>query len=162
MGKKNFINLALFATIGLLSLDAFADVKTCVHGNSAQFETPDRAGTVLYKGWGIDFGKSGVSNWIHYSIPVRDPNLKLKSLSIKFYLGSHDVMIKDVHLYNANVKVHTANDVNWNRSGWSTKTIILPLLKSVSQGLGVSLQTAAGVESMSKRVVISSVCGTFQ
>ena len=91
MGKKNFINLALFATIGLLSLDAFANVKTCVHGNSAQFETPDRAGTVLYKGWGIDFGKSGVSNWIHYSIPVRDPNLKLKSLSIKFYLGSHDI-----------------------------------------------------------------------
>ena len=162
MAYKSIMRFALFATISFYSFCTFAAIKTCVHGNSAQFETPEKAGSIIYKGWGVDYSKPGVFNWLHYSIPVNNSNRYLKSVSIKFFLGSHDVTVKDVHLYNANAKIHSANNVNWNSSGWSQKTITLSQRKNVGQGLGISIKTGAGVESMSHRIIFSGVCATFE
>jgi len=112
-------------------------------------------------GWGLDFSlRSGRRNWVHFAVPtLGNWNKGARYIKLKFYTGSVDADVTDIHVYNGSVKVFT-KAVNYS-NGWRTVTIDMGSKKRFTRGLGISIGIAAGVESMSHRFMFSSAGANF-
>lgn len=151
----------IFALLILFPITKLHAENVCLHGHAAHMEYPKNSSENVYKGWGYDSTKSGLYQWLHYAIPVSQSKSKVSSITVRFFLGSIDNFVKAVHLYNGKSKIHSANNLNWSNSGWNTKVIRLTRPLDVRNGLGISIRTGSGVESMSHRIIISRVCANL-
>jgi hypothetical protein len=136
------------------------------HGTSAKVEYPDRTTNMVYRAWGLDFlQNSGVANWVHFAVPTpthMDARLMTaRYIRIRFYTGSVDAFISDVHIYNGETKVFEFSRLPW-ANGWQTRELDLGRLMHFDKGLGVSLYVAAGVEMMSHRFIFAGAGGRFE
>jgi hypothetical protein len=157
---KLFIGLAAL----VLSFPARADwIWVWVHGTSCHEEYENRMTDPNHNrsGQGLDFAQSsGTSNWIHCTVPA-DSNAddKVRYLGIRFYTGSVDAWVSQVHVYDGETRVKTFS-VNW-KNGWYTKQLDLGTPRVFSKGLGISIEIKAGVAKMSHRFVFSGAGARF-
>jgi hypothetical protein len=88
MKAINEFYFAVFAAFLLAtSARGMADEDICIHGHSAQSQTPHSA--PVYFGWGITLAQpSHDGNWLHYSIPTRSGQ-SLKAIKVKFSTGAN-------------------------------------------------------------------------
>jgi hypothetical protein len=79
------------------SARGIADEDICVHGHSAQSQTPHSA--PVYYGWGITLAQpSPDGNWLHYSIPTHSGK-SLKAIKVKFSTGANGY-IDAIHIWD--------------------------------------------------------------
>jgi hypothetical protein len=152
----------MFAVPG--SASATSEWYWC-HGHSAKVEFPERA-TMSYKGWGLDFGQlPGTANWIHFAIPTPTHldarQMNARFIRIRFWTGSNDAFISEVHVWNAEVKIRQFTGLGWS-GNWQTRELNLGSLVNFDEGLGVSIKVEAGVEMMSHRFIFSGAGARFE
>lgn len=125
-----------------------------IHGSSGKIERKDVTdywgGSSFEYGWGLDIRqKSGTSNWVHFAVPtLGNANKGAKLIQIKFWTGSADAWVSDVHIYNGGTKVKEFKGL-W--SGSQILTLDLGTVTAFPYGLGISLKINAGEEGMSHR-----------
>jgi hypothetical protein len=110
-----------------------ADEDICVHGHSAQSQTPHSA--PVYFGWGITLSlPSHDGNWLHYSIPNHSG--KSKVIKVKYSTGVNGY-IDAIHIWDSDApKVQLEH---LRLTGSETKVIPLTPVQSVSS-VGVSIK----------------------
>jgi hypothetical protein len=152
---NEFYFAAWFAAFLLgTSARGIADEDICVHGHSAQSQTPHSA--PIYYGWGITFAQpSHDGNWLHYSIPTHSGK-SLKAIKVKFSTGANGY-IDAIHIWDGDAPKVELEHLRLN--GSDTKVVPLTPEQPVTS-LGVSIKVKAGLGG-DARVQISSVCGTF-
>jgi hypothetical protein len=169
MKAINIFYFALCLTAFLLGTSArgMADEDICVHGHSAQSQTPHSA--PFYYGWGITLAPpSHDGNWLHYSIPTRSGQ-SLKAIKVKFSTGENGY-IDAIHLWDGDVPKLQLEHLELK--GAETKVVPISPELAISS-VGISIRVKAGPGTLSRlgsaifaggekaRVQISSVCGTF-
>ncbi len=135
---------------------------TAVHGHSGDIEFMDRVGSTDRQklGWGLDFIQNpGGVNWIHYSIPTI-PFTKTRYLLVYYETGipgeTADSIITQFHVYDGPTKIYQNTSVNLT-GGPNFFIIDIGEYKTISWGLGLSMEVGAGVEMMSHRMRIYAV-----
>ena len=169
--SKFYLALSLTAFLLGTSAKGMADEDICVHGHSAESQTPHSA--PVYYGWGIALAPpSHDGNWLHYSIPT--PSGKsLKAIKVKFSTGENGY-IDAIHLWDGDVPKLQLEHLELK--GAETKVVPISPEQAISS-VGISIRVKAGPgEARSRlgrlessifgggekaRVQISSVCGTF-
>jgi hypothetical protein len=136
------------------------------HGHSARVQLPERATNMYYMGWGLDFlANSGAENWVHFAIPtptyLEGRQISARYIRIRFYTGSVDAFISDVHVWNGDTQIRQFTDLPW-ANGWQTRELDLGALVNFDKGMGVSVKVQAGVEPMSHRVIFSGAGARFE
>ena len=145
-----------FVAVFLLGTSArgMADEDICVHGQSAQSQTPHAAPT--YYGWGITLAPpSHDGNWLHYSIPTHSGK-SLKAVKVKFSTGANGY-IDAIHIWDSDApKVELEH---LRLQGSETKVVpVTPEQPFSSVGVSIKVKADPGADA---RVQISSVCGSF-
>ncbi len=131
-----------------------ADEDICVHGHSAQSQTPHSA--PIYYGWGITLEQpSHDGNWLHYSIPTYSGK-SLKAIKVKFSTGVNG-FIDAIHIWDGDApKVELEH---LHLKGSETKVVPLtPEQPFTSVGVSIKVKADPGEDA---HVLISSVCATF-
>ena len=131
-----------------------ADEDICVHGQSAQSQTPHSA--PIYYGWGITFAQpSHDGNWLHYSIPTHTGK-SLKAIKVRFSTGANGY-IGAIHIWDGDAPKVELEHLHLKGS----KTKVVPLTPEqpfTSVGVSIKVKADPGEDA---HVLISSVCATF-
>jgi len=134
-------------------------------GNVAQVEFPANNAISQYKGWGLDLQlKSNKTNWIHLTVPTQaGGTLGAQLIRLKFYTGSTDAWVSDIHVYNGDVKVKEFTGLNY--SGDAVHNLLLDLGSKISfnRGMSFSVLINAGSDPLTihHRFVFSSAGAKF-
>lgn len=130
-------------------------------GNVAVIENPAFC-TYKYFGWGLQMEQnSGFSNWVHLTAPTQyGGTVGARFIRLKFYTGSVDAWVSDIHVYNGNVKVKEFSKLSYS-NGWKDLQFDLGSKILFSRVISFSLKINAGVESMSHRFIFSSAGANF-
>jgi hypothetical protein len=130
-------------------------------GNVAQVERPANC-TFTYFGWGLDLTQnSSKTNWIHLPVPTQfGGTLGAQLIRLKFFTGSADAWVSDIHVYNGDVKVKEFPGLDYS-NGWHDIKLDLGSKLSFNRGLSFSIKINAGVEPVSHRFVFSSAGAKF-
>jgi hypothetical protein len=165
--NKFYFASSLVAFLLGTSARGMADEDICVHGHSAQSQTPHSA--PVYYGWGITLAPpSHDGNWLHYSIPTYSGQ-SLKAIKVKFSTGENGY-IDAIHLWDGDVPKLQLEHLELK--GAETKVVPISPELAISS-VGISIRVKAGPGTLSRlgsaifaggekaRVQISSVCGTF-
>ena len=146
-----------FVAVFLLGTSArgMADEDICVHGQSAQSQTPHAAPT--YYGWGFTLAQPSHDGnyWLHYSIPTHSGK-SLKAIKVKFSTGANGY-IDTIHIWDSDVPKVELEHLRLRGS----ETRIVPLNPEqpfTSVGISIKVKADPGADA---RVQISSVCGIF-
>jgi hypothetical protein len=169
MKVANKFYFAAFLAAFLLgtSAGAMADEDICVHGHSAQSQTPHSA--PIYYGWGATLAPpSHDGTWLHYSIPTHSGQA-LKAIKVKFSTGENGY-IDAIHLWDGDLPKFQLEHLELK----GTETKVVPISPELAvSSVGISVRVKAGPGALSRlgssifgggekaRVQISSVCGTF-
>jgi len=152
--NKFYFALCLTAFLLGTSVTGMADEDVCVHGHSAQSQTPHSA--PVYYGSGITLAPpSHDGSWLHYSIPTRSGQ-SLKAIKVKLSTTSNGY-IDAIHIWDSDaLKVQLEH---LGLKGSETKVVPLSPEQAVSSvGVSIKVKAPPGDDA---RVQISSVCGTF-
>ncbi len=150
--------LGMFLTVP----QVFAEGIATVHGHSGHIEFQDRVQSDRqHLGWGLDFQqKSGFYNWVHFSIPVPWGS-KVQFVGFMFETGSADAFISRVDVYDGGDKIYQQNgltlsgDKRWH-------VIDMGEEFTIDEALGISIQTATGVEMMSHQFIFYTAGAQWQ
>jgi hypothetical protein len=123
-----------------------------IHGHSMQIEYPDRIASQWRAGFGLTVeGKPGTDNWFHFAIPtpviINDVRLRVDSVMLRFRTASVDAFVRDVHVYDGEVKIAEHNDIYLSQENLLAR-LVVPKRPELLWGLGVSLGVGFGVEMM--------------
>ena len=152
--NKFYFALSLAAFLLGTSAKGMADEDICVHGHSAESQTPHSA--PVYYGWGITLAPpSHDGNWLHYSIPTHSGQ-SLKAVKVKFSTRSNGY-IDAIHIWDSDeLKVQFEH---LGLKGSETKVVPLSPEQAVSSvGVSIKVKASPGDDAW---VQISSVCGIF-
>jgi hypothetical protein len=75
-------------------------------------------------------------------------------------MGSVDVRIIQVHLWNGGSKVQEFKDLDWT-PGHLNEVLVLKTPQKFTNGVGVSVNIGAGVENMNHRFTVANVCALY-
>jgi hypothetical protein len=171
--KKRTLFIRTATLAGVLMIVSLAMAGAClaagivaVHGNSGHIEYLDNVANPEhnYLGWGLDIEqKSGLHNWLHYSIPTV-PFTKTRYLLVRYETGitgeTADSIITNLHVFDGETRIYQNDSVAL--TGGPAYTIIdMGEDKTISWGLGLTIGIGAGVESMSHRMRIYAVMGEW-
>ena len=130
-------------------------------GNVANVQWPASCTYAAHFGWGLDLEqKSGTFNWVHMTVPSPGTPYGARYLIIRFYTGSADAYVSEVHVYDGEKKVKEFKGLKIS-NGWKDKKFDLGSKLSFKRGMSVSIRIAAGVESMSHRFIFSGAGANF-
>ena len=152
----------MLVTLPFSSATQAQGVWSCTHGLDGEIEYEGNIvpAARTRAGWGLDFTqKSGEANWIHFAPPSIHLT-KARYVALKFWTGSADAWVDQLHVYNLNAKVYEDNDVDLS-NGWYIEVFDMGSLKDFS-ALGISVRVAAGVEMMSHRFVFAGACAYLE
>jgi Na+-translocating ferredoxin:NAD+ oxidoreductase RnfD subunit len=132
------------------------------HGHSGVVQDPGLV-TEFFMGWGLDFTQnSGTSTWIHYAVPtLGDSSKGAQTIRIRCYFGSIDAFITNIDVWNGGTRITAFTTDYTANNAYRTITLDLGSLVKFDRGLGVSINTAAGVEMMDHRIIINGVGANF-
>lgn len=136
------------------------------HGHTAKVQAPWDTTGMFYMGWGLEFiENTGTGNWIHIAIPspatVDNSLMRARYIKIRFYTGSADAWISDVHVWNGESLVKQFTGFNWS-GDWQTQQLDLGSLINFDKGLGLSIFVRAGVESLNHKFIFSGAGARFE
>jgi len=131
------------------------------HGHSMQIEYPDRVDSVRRAGPFVQvLAHGGSENWFHFAIPtpviVDDSRLKADSVLVRFKCGSGDVSVGAVHVYDGEGRIAEHNNLNLHPADWDVERFQVPGRPEIQWGVGISINVACGVESMSHEIDFAS------
>lgn len=123
-----------------------------IHGHSMQIEYPDRIASQWRPGFGVFVeGKPGTENWFHFAIPtpviIDDVRLRADSVMLRFSTASADAFVRDVHVYDGEIRIATHNNLNLSGANPFVR-LAVPGRPHMALGLGISLGVGFGVEAM--------------
>jgi hypothetical protein len=165
--NKFYLASSLAAFLLGPSARGMANEDICVHGHSAQSQTPHSA--PVYYGWGATLAPpSHDGNWLHYSIPTHSGQ-SLKAIKVTFSTTDNG-HIDAIHLWDGDVPKLQLEHLELK----GTETKVVPISPELAiSSVGISIRVKAGPGALSRlgssifgggekaRVQISSVCGTF-
>ena len=136
-----------------------------IHGHSMEIEYPDRMASAIRRGYAFQVeGKPGTNNWFHFAIPtpviVNDVRLQIDSVMLRMTTGSVDSFVRDVHIYDGEVRIAVHNDVYLVEDNGFVRFEV-PETPYLLWGLGISLGVGFGVEMMAHTMDFISVGGDF-
>ncbi|MGQ9828719.1 MAG: DUF6623 family protein [Roseiflexus sp.] len=136
-----------------------------VHGHSLQIEDRDalvshwRSGFCLY----VE-GKPDSLNWLHASIPTPgstgDHPKRISAVMITGCTMSNDAVVRDIHVYDGDVKIGDLNDVNLNGDIGTVRFTLLDH-PEVHTAIGISLGLSFGVAPLPHGISITAVGAEF-
>ncbi len=134
------------------------------HGTSVQVELPDSLESVRRMGFFTRIvGKPGTTNWLHFAIPtpviVDDRRLTYGPCMLRFVTGGAAAVVRDVHLYDGEVRVAAHDGVNLSGSQAFTRFGVAHAPK-VLWGVGISIGVTFGQGTAAQRTMdfISAGC----
>lgn len=144
----------------ILSGTAYAEWMYA-QGNAGEIEYPANC-TYKYFAWGLDIAqKPGNWNWIHIPVPTKAGGTwGARYIRLKFYTGSADAFVSEIHVYNGNIKVKELLGLNIS-NGWKDLQFDLGSKMVFARGMGISVRIGAGVESMDHRFIFSAAGANF-
>lgn len=164
-GRQVVLGAVVFLGLAIVMVSPVGAEWYWTHGNSATIQdktvTDYWAGNSFEYGWGLDIRqKPGTSNWVHFAVPtLGNTNKGARYIRLRFWTGSADAFVSDVHVWNGETKVKEFTGP-WS-GGWQTVTLDLGSVVSFTKGMGVSMKINAGVESMNHRFQISGAGANF-
>lgn len=81
-------------------------------------------------------------------------------LRLKFYTGSADAFVSEVHVYNGNQKKKEFKSLNLS-DGWKDIQLDLGSKVAFSRGLGITVKIGAGVEMAGHRFIFAAAGASF-
>lgn len=135
-----------------------------VHGTAIQIEVPESIELVRRFGFFTRIiGKPNTTNWLHFAIPtpviVNDVRKTFGPCMLRFSTGGTGALVRDVHLYDGEVRVVAHDGVNLSGSQPFTRFGIAHAPK-VLWGVGISIGVTFGGGSVTSRTMdfISAGC----
>ena len=157
---KNVLVVCLFVALTVFSGTAYAEWMWA-QGNAAHVEN---LADCTYKnfGWGLDIAQNpGFANWVHMPIPSKAGGTwGAQTFKLRFYTGSVDAWVSDVHVYNGDNKVKEFTGLTYS-DGWKTVQFNLGKKVLFTKGMSLAIKINAGVESMSHRLIFSGAGANF-
>jgi len=136
-----------------------------VHGHSLQIEDLDalvshwRSGFCLY----VE-GKPDSLNWLHASIPTPASaghhTVRIGAVMIKCCTMSNDAIVRDIHVYDGDIKIGDINDVNLSGDIGMVRFTLLDH-PEVHTAIGISLGLSFGAASLPHGISITAVGAEF-
>ena len=125
-----------------------------IHGHSMEIEYPDNIARVWRAGFYIEVeGKPNTNNWFHFAIPtkviVKDNRLRVGSVMLLSETLSTQALIRDVHIYDGDVKIAQHNGVNLSGNAGFVRFNVPPH-PFVRWGVGISIGVHFGGGSGSR------------
>ena len=135
-----------------------------VHGTSVQVEVPDGLELVRRMGFFTRIvGKPNTTNWLHFAIPTpviqNGTRRTFGPCMLRFATGGPAAMVRDVHLYDGEVRVVAHDGVNLSGSQPFTRFGVAHAPK-ILWGIGISIGVSFGAGSAAARTIdlISAGC----
>lgn len=135
-----------------------------VHGTSIQIELPDNIEFVRRFGFFTRIiGRANTTNWFHFAIPtpviVNNVRKTFGPCMLRFSTGGASALVRDVHLYDGEVRVVAHNNVNLSGSQPFTRFGVAHAPK-VLWGVGISIGVTFGGGTAASRTMdfISAGC----
>lgn len=135
-----------------------------VHGTAIQIEIPESIEFVRRFGFFTRIiGKPNTTNWLHFAIPtpviVNDVRKTFGPCMLRFSTGGAGALVRDVHLFDGEVRVVAHNGVNLSGSQPFTRFGIAHAPK-VLWGVGISIGVTFGGGTAASRTMdfISAGC----
>lgn len=135
-----------------------------IHGTSMQVEVPENVEFVRRLGFFTRItGRPGTTNWFHFAIPTpviaNDRRRILGPCMLRFQTGGPAALVRDVHVYDGEVRVVAHNDVNLSGSQPFTRFGVAHAPK-VLWGVGISIGVSFGTGTPAQRTMdfISAGC----
>ena len=135
-----------------------------VHGTSIQIEVPENIEFVRRFGFFTRIiGKPNTTNWFHFAIPtpviVNDVRKTFGPCMLRFSTAGAGALVRDVHLYDGEVRVVAHDGVNLSGSQPFTRFGIAHAPK-VLWGVGISIGVTFGGGASATRIMdfISAGC----
>jgi hypothetical protein len=132
-----------------------------IHGHSMEIEYPDRMASAIRRGYAYQVeGKPGTNNWFHFAVPtpviINDVRLQIDSVMLRMATGSVDSFVRDVHIYDGEVRIAVHEEVYLVEDNWFVRFEV-PETPYLRWGLGISLGVGFGVEMMAHTMDFVSV-----
>lgn len=134
------------------------------HGTSIQVELPNEIESIRRFGFFTRIvGKPGTTNWFHFAIPtpviVNDVRKTFGPCMLRFQTGGPAAVVRDVHLYDGEVRVAAHDRVNLSGSQPFTRFGVAHAPK-VLWGVGISIGVTFGAGTAAQRTMdfISAGC----
>ncbi len=135
-----------------------------VHGTSVTVELPNQLESVRRFGFFTRLiGKPNTTNWFHFAIPtpviVNNDRKVLGPCMLRFQTGSTTAVVRDVHIYDGEVRVAAHNGVNLSGSQ-PFRRFGIAHAPEVRWGVGISIGVTYGGGSSASRTIdmISAGC----
>ena len=132
-----------------------------IHGHSMEIEYPDRMASAIRRGYAYQVeGKPGTNNWFHFAVPtpviINDVRLQIDSVMLRMTTGSVDSFVRDVHIYDGEVRIAVHEEVYLVEDNWFVRFEV-PETPYLRWGLCISLGVGFGVEMMAHTMDFVSV-----
>jgi peptidoglycan hydrolase-like protein with peptidoglycan-binding domain len=135
-----------------------------VHGTSVQVELPNAIESERRFGFFTRLvGKANTTNWFHFAIPtpviVNNDRKVLGPCMLRFQTGSANAMVRDVHIYDGEVRVAAHDGVNLSGSQLFRRFGVAHG-PEVLWGVGISIGVTFGAGTAAQRTIdlISAGC----
>ena len=128
-----------------------------VHGTSIQIEVPENLEFVRRMGFFTRIvGKPGTTNWFHFALPtpviVNDVRKTFGVCMLRFQTGGPQATVRDVHLYDGEVRVAAHDGVNLSGSHGLARFGVAHAPKLL-WGAGISIGVTFGQGTAAQRTM---------
>lgn len=125
-----------------------------VHGTSIQIELPDQIESIRRFGFYTRIvGKQNTMNWFHFAIPtpviVDGDRKEVGSIILRFRTGSPNAVVRDVHIYDGEVRIAAHDGVNLSGNHFFERFGVAhspPILWGVGISIGVRFGGGSATE----------------
>ena len=135
-----------------------------VHGTAVNVELPESIESMRRFGFFTRLvGKPNTQNWFHFAIPtpvvVNDDRKVLGPCMLRFQTGAATTMVRDVHIYDGEVRVAAHDSINLSGSQPFTRFGVAHA-PEVLWGVGISIGVTYGSGTAAQRTIdlISAGC----
>ena len=128
-----------------------------VHGTDIKVEVDANVESITRFGFFTRIvGKPNTTNWYHFAVPtpviVNGNRLAIARAMLRFTTGGASAMVRDVHLYDGEVRVAAHQNVNLSGSQLFTKFGVAHK-PDVLWGLGISIGVTTGAGTAAQRTM---------
>ncbi|MFQ3632048.1 DUF6623 family protein [Roseiflexus sp.] len=132
-----------------------------VHGHSMQVEDNEALAAIWRSGFCLYVeGKPDSLNWLHASIPtpacVGDHRTRVAAVVIVCRTMSNDAIVRDIHVYDGDVKIGDINDINLSGDIGMVRFTLLDH-PEVQTAVGVSLGLSFGATALPHGISVTAV-----
>lgn len=154
-GPHRFLHNDDIAGINAIYGGYSIDHAMWTHGTSMEVEFPDRLESQRRLGFFMRVvGEANSENWFHFAVPtpviVSNDRKTIGPVILRFVTGGTSAVVRDVHVYDGEVRVATHNGINLSGSQPFARYGV-PHCPPVLWGLGISVGVRFGTGTATQR-----------